>query len=110
LFALDGERYGAPICNLHLRIFLVWLRQPVAGSEIWRPALTYNYRRGAIVTFTRDDGEPGAGQSIEYDHLEGWKVEVQDEGCVEITQYGAASPAPATVLPWHRIWAITSRA
>jgi hypothetical protein len=70
--------------------------------------MTYHYRRGAIVTLVREDGQPGPGESATYKFVDGWKVEIQDEGCVEITQYGAPNPAPSVVLPWHRIWEITT--
>jgi hypothetical protein len=68
----------------------------------------YSYRRGAKVIFTRDDGHPGPGESRTYGANEGWKVEIQDEGCVEISNYGAKNPEPSRVVPWHRIWEISS--
>jgi hypothetical protein len=68
--------------------------------------MTYSYRRGAIVTFVREDGQPGPGESYTYKVSDYWKVEFQDEGCVEISQYGAPDPAPSMVLPWHRIWEV----
>ena len=68
--------------------------------------MTYSYRKGAIVTFTRDDGQPGPGVSVGYKAAEGWKVEIQNEGCVEITNHLATNPTPSRVYPWHRIWEI----
>lgn len=70
--------------------------------------MTYSYRAGAIVTFTRDDGYPGPGAVVKYPAAEGWKVEVQDEGCVEISGYGQNPAPPTLVLGWHRIWQIES--
>lgn len=70
--------------------------------------MAYSYRRGAFVTFVREDGQPGPGVSREYKSSNGWKVDIQDEGCVEITQYATPSPAPSVILPWHRIWEIRS--
>ena len=69
--------------------------------------MSYSYRQGAVVTFARDDGSPGAGQVVKYKASEGWKVEIQDEGCVEISQYGIRNGADPIVFPWHRIWQIT---
>lgn len=69
--------------------------------------MTYNYRKGAVVTLVREDGL-GPGESLTYPASDGWKVEVQVEGCVEITNYGSTTPEPARVLPWHRIWEIVS--
>ena len=68
--------------------------------------MAYSYRSGAIVTFIRHDGQPGPGESTTFKATDGWKVEIQDEGCVEITNYGAPNPGPSTVVPWHRIWEI----
>jgi hypothetical protein len=69
--------------------------------------VAYSFRAGARVTFTRDDGQPGPGQTFEYPAGEGWKVQIQDEGCVEISGYGKKpSPPPTIVVGWHRIWQI----
>lgn len=68
----------------------------------------YSYRQGAIVTYTRDDGQPGPGASEKFSAAEGWKVEIQDEGCVEITGYLKKPVPPSRAIPWHRIWEITS--
>jgi hypothetical protein len=70
-------------------------------------SMSWNYRAGAIVTFTRDDGTYGPGQIRTFLAAEGWKVEIQDQGCVEITQYGVPDGESAHVFPWHRIWQIT---
>lgn len=70
--------------------------------------MTYNYRQGAIVTFTRDDGLPGPGQRQTFSAADGWKVEIQDEGCVEISGYGRQPTPPTRAVPWHRIWEITT--
>jgi hypothetical protein len=68
--------------------------------------MTYNYRQGAVVTFTRDDGQPGPGMSETFKASDGWKVEIQNESCVEITNYLAQPPVPSRVVPWHRIYEI----
>jgi hypothetical protein len=68
--------------------------------------MTYSYRKGATITFVSEDGTFGPGKAVEYKSSAGWKVEVQDEGCVEVTQY-IQGGAPAVVIPWHRIWQIT---
>jgi hypothetical protein len=68
--------------------------------------MTYSYRQGAVVTYVNDDSGRGPGQVVEYKATKGWKVEIQDEGCVEISQYGIKNGANPTVLPWHRIWQI----
>jgi hypothetical protein len=47
--------------------------------------MTYSFRRGAIVTFVRDDGQSGPGESY---------------------SYKASDPAPSMALPWHRIWEV----
>jgi hypothetical protein len=70
--------------------------------------MAYSFRAGAIVTFMRDDGQPGAGQTIKYPASEGWKVEIQDEGCVEISGYSTNPPPPSLVIGWHRIYQIES--
>jgi hypothetical protein len=70
--------------------------------------MTYNYRQGAVVTFVRDDGGSGPGQTVEYKNVDGWKVEIQNEGCVEISQYGTQNGAKPVIVPWHRIWQITT--
>ncbi|WNV85315.1 hypothetical protein [Umezawaea sp. Da 62-37] len=70
--------------------------------------MAYSYRQGAVVTFTRDDGGPGPGSSVEYKSADGWKVEIQDQACVEISQYGVKNGAAPTIVPWHRIWQITT--
>jgi hypothetical protein len=70
--------------------------------------MAYSYRRGAVVTFVREDGQPGPGDTHEYSANDDWKVEIQDEGCVEISQYGAKNPALPKIVPWHRIWEIKS--
>ncbi len=68
----------------------------------------YSFRRGAIVTFVREDGQRGPGESYRYPASEGWKVEIQDEGCVEITGYLRKPVPPSLVVPWHRIWEIST--
>ncbi len=70
--------------------------------------MAYSYRQGAIVTFVRDDGLPGPGESQTYNARDGWKVDIQDEGLVEITNYLAKPPVPSRIIPWHRIWEIGS--
>jgi hypothetical protein len=70
--------------------------------------MAYNFRAGAKVTFTRDDGQPGPGQTVEYPAVEGWKVQIQDEGCIEISGYGRDPVPPSIVVGWHRIWQIES--
>ena len=70
--------------------------------------MAYHYRAGATVTYTRDDGGPGPGQAVTYKAVDGWKVEIQDEGCIEISQYGAQNGAAPVVVPWHRVWGITT--
>jgi hypothetical protein len=70
--------------------------------------MTYNFRQGAIVTFTRDDGQPGPGESQTFAAANGWKVEIQNEGCIEITGYGQTPVPPSRAIPWHRIWEITT--
>ncbi len=70
--------------------------------------MTYNYRQGAVVTFTREDGGAGPGESLTLKASDGWKIEIQDEGCVEITGYGRADKPPSRVVPFHRIWEITT--
>jgi len=70
--------------------------------------MSYSYRAGAIITFVREDGQPGPGVSHTYSAADRWKVEVQEQGCVEITNYGAPNAAPSRILPWHRIWEIRS--
>lgn len=70
--------------------------------------MAYNYRKGAIGTFALEDGSPGPGKTMEYKATDGWKVEIQNEGCVEISQYGISNGAKPTVYPWHRIWQITA--
>ena len=70
--------------------------------------MTYNFRAGAKVTFTRDDGHPGPGQTIEYPARDGWKVSIQDEGCIEISAYGKQPSPPAIVIGWNRVWQIES--
>ena len=68
--------------------------------------MAYSYRAGAIVTFCREDGQHGPGSSETYKAVDGWKVDIQDEGCVEITNYGAETPVPSRIVPWHRIYEI----
>lgn len=68
----------------------------------------YSFRQGAIVTFVRDDDKGGPGESYRLPASEGWKVEIQDEGCVEITGYLRKPVPPSRVIPWHRIWEITT--
>jgi hypothetical protein len=70
--------------------------------------MTYNYRAGAIVTFVRDDGRPGPGEVLEFNATDGWKVEIQDQGCAEITGYLRKPVPPSVIVPWHRIWQITT--
>jgi hypothetical protein len=67
--------------------------------------MTWSFRMGAVVTFTRDDGQPGAGQAATYSHTDGWTVEIQDEGCVQLSNY-RAEPSVLMVVPWHRIYEI----
>jgi hypothetical protein len=68
----------------------------------------YSFRQGAIVTFVREDGHPGPGESRHYPAADGWKVEIQDEGCVEINGYLRKPKPPSLVVPWHRIWEIST--
>ncbi len=70
--------------------------------------MTYTYRKGAVVTYMREDGQPGPGESKVYEASDGWTVQIQLEGCVEIANCGPRTPAPRTVIPWNRIWRITS--
>jgi hypothetical protein len=70
--------------------------------------MAYSFRAGARVTFTHEDGQPGPGKAIEYPASQGWKVEIQDEGCVEISGYGMEPTPPSLVVGWHRIWQIES--
>jgi hypothetical protein len=67
----------------------------------------YSYRQGAVVTFLSADGK-GPGESYRFPASEGWKVEIQDQGCVEITGYLMKPMPPSRVIPWHRIWEITT--
>jgi hypothetical protein len=69
--------------------------------------MTWSFRQGAVVTFSREDGQPGPGQSITYRMAEGWSVELQDEGCVQISNF-QSQPTVMSVLPWHRIYEIRS--
>jgi hypothetical protein len=68
--------------------------------------MTFSYRMGAIVTLTREDGNPGPGEMREYKASDGWEVVIRDEGCVEITGYRRRPMPPPIVVPWHRIWEI----
>jgi hypothetical protein len=70
--------------------------------------VAYSYRAGAIITFAREDGQPGPGNSVKYSAAEGWKVEIQDEGCIEISGYGQNPSPPTVVIGWHRVWQIES--
>jgi hypothetical protein len=70
--------------------------------------MTFNYRMGAVVTFAREDGQPGPGEKREYKANEGWNVEILDEGAVEISGYGRRPVPPSTIVPWHRIWEVTA--
>jgi len=70
--------------------------------------MTYSYRQGAIIAFTSESGASGPGETVEYKAADGWKVEIQNEGCVEVSQYGVKGGAAPMVIPWHRIWHITS--
>ena len=70
--------------------------------------MAYSFRRGALVTFVREDGKDGPGESYKFPASEGWKVDIQDEGCVEISGYGMKPVPPSRVIPWHRIWEITA--
>jgi hypothetical protein len=56
----------------------------------------------------RSDGQPGPGESRTFKASEGWKVDIQDEGCVEITNYLAKPAVPSVIIPWHRIWEIST--
>jgi hypothetical protein len=67
--------------------------------------MTWSFNAGAIVTFVREDGHPGPGKQETYNELDGWKVEIQDEGCVQIMNW-KAKPDIFMVLPWHRIYEI----
>jgi len=67
--------------------------------------MTWSFRQGATVTYVRDDGQPGPGQVAVYKMVEGWSVELQDEGCVQISNY-QAKPSVLLVVPWHRIYEI----
>lgn len=69
--------------------------------------MTYSYRQGATITFASVNGTFGPGEAVEYKSSAGWKVEIQNEGCVEVTQYGTQGGAAPMVIPWHRIWQIT---
>ena len=67
--------------------------------------MPWNYRQGATITFAREDGGPGPGQKETYRAVDGWKVEIQDQGCVELTNY-RREPSIAMVIPWHRVYLI----
>ena len=67
-----------------------------------------SYRLGALVTFVRTDGGTGPGETFTFAAADGWQVEIRDEGCVEINRYLAANPPPSRLIPWHRIWEITT--
>jgi hypothetical protein len=67
--------------------------------------MTWSFRQGAIVTYTREDGLPGPGNQEKYTVMDGWKVELQDEGCVQITNH-KKQPSVFTVVPWHRIYEV----
>jgi hypothetical protein len=69
--------------------------------------MTLEYRVGVIITFAREDGQPGPGETRQYRASEGWSVEIRDEGCVRIKGYGRTPIPPDIVVPWHRIWEIT---
>jgi hypothetical protein len=66
--------------------------------------LTFNYRAGAIITFTREDGR-GPGDTRTFPATDGWTVKIQDEGCVEVSNY-KIEKEPSRIVPWHRIWEI----
>src|SRR6266511_1364138 len=92
-----------------------WPRTVLGGSAEgwWRSGrrgdgMTYTYRKGAVVTYMREDGQPGPGESKVYEASDGWTVQIQLEGCVEIANCVPRTPAPRTVIPWNRIWRITS--
>ena len=57
--------------------------------------MAYSFRRGALVTFVREDGKDGPGESYKFPASEGWKVDIQDEGCVEISGYGMKPVPPS---------------
>jgi hypothetical protein len=69
--------------------------------------MTWSFRQGANITYVRDDGQPGPGQTTIYKTVEGWSVELQDEGCVQISNY-RLEPSVLMVVPWHRIYEIRS--
>jgi hypothetical protein len=65
--------------------------------------MSWSFRQGAVITFMRDDGQPGPGKQQTYRATDGWKVELQDEGCVQLTNWKSAPPV-FMVLPYHRIY------
>jgi hypothetical protein len=67
--------------------------------------MTWSFRQGAVVTYTHEDGHPGPGLSHTYKMIEGWSVDLQDEGCVQISNY-KSTPALMLIFPWHRIYEI----
>jgi hypothetical protein len=110
------------LCNTHGRAHhaacrLAFLRYEQGVDSVARQPdsllarrifVTYNFRAGAVVTFMREDGYPGPGEMVKYPANDGWKVEIQNEGCVEISGYGK-EPSPATVvIGWNRIYQIES--
>ena len=55
--------------------------------------MTYSFRRGAIVTFVREDGQPGPGESYTYKASDYWKVEFRTR---------AVCPSLSTAPPTRR--------
>ena len=70
--------------------------------------MAYSYRKGAAITYMREDGGPGPGETVTYSASDGWQVEIQDQGCVEVTGYLKNPVPPSLIIPWHRIWQISS--
>ena len=66
--------------------------------------MSYSYNRGCKITFTRDDGRPGPGETLEFLMSASYKVTVQDEGFVEVMYFG--KPSVTTLYPSWRIYAI----
>lgn len=64
--------------------------------------MTWSFRQGAVVTFSREDGQPGPGTATAYKSTDGWSIELQDEGCVQISNY-QGDKSVLMVVPWHRI-------
>ena len=67
--------------------------------------MTWSFNQGAVVTFVREDGTVGPGKQETYSFMDGWKVEIQDEGCIQVTNW-KTKPTVFMVLPWHRVYEI----